>query len=142
MGCRIFFAKDINGIMAFELMMLYLTSTSSIEAGTASTLVQDDDGHDSEDSDYNTTITVDNTRWRQCQQHDTANTGSPPSGCRRTGYVGIPNLELERFFQSNQCIESMGCRRLVQRISMETSSELVANALPCCLHIQNQGGYY
>jgi hypothetical protein len=40
--------------MTSKLIMLYLASASSIVVGTASTLVREDDGHDSEDSDYDT----------------------------------------------------------------------------------------
>jgi hypothetical protein len=55
------FAKDINGIVASELIMLYLvSSTSNIEAGTASIFVRDHDNeHRSENSDYhNVTIEI------------------------------------------------------------------------------------
>jgi hypothetical protein len=56
-GLQKTFAKDINGIVTSELIMLYLAFTSRMQMGTASrTLVQDDDGHDCEDSDYNTTV--------------------------------------------------------------------------------------
>jgi hypothetical protein len=61
-GLQKTFAKDINGILTSDLIMIYTASTSSVEAGTgATTLVlrDDDDGHDSEDEDssYYTTST-------------------------------------------------------------------------------------
>jgi hypothetical protein len=57
------FAKDINGILTSDLIMIYLASTSSIKAGTAATtlvLRDDDAGQDSEDdnSSYYTTSTT------------------------------------------------------------------------------------
>jgi hypothetical protein len=78
------FAEDINGVLTFDLIMIYLAaSTSIIEAGTAATtlvLRDDDAGHDSEDEDssYYTSTALDEV--------------APPDGEDATSKTMLPIL--------------------------------------------------
>jgi hypothetical protein len=66
-GSQKTFAKDINGMLASDLIMIYLASTSSIKVDTATTLVLRDD--EDEDSYYTSTTIVDQIFTRTIEFH-------------------------------------------------------------------------